>query len=104
MRLVLYESLPPFLSYLRMPPKRLMRLVFMQFSILQFFNATAYPDNIKTVTLPIALLAHAMATELPVCEETATGLRKLLEAQDCFVRAAILRTANTAEEELNLDE
>jgi hypothetical protein len=34
-------------------------------------------------------LARAMALELPPGAELSAGLRKLLEAKDCFVRAAI---------------
>jgi hypothetical protein len=36
-----------------------------------------------------AALAHAMVRLLPDGPELTTGLRKLLEAKDCFVRAAL---------------
>lgn len=62
----------------------------MSYNVLAFFGANAYGDDLVKVTLPIDMLAKAMAAELPNCDETITGLRKLLEAQDCFLRAAQL--------------
>lgn len=38
---------------------------------------------------PISELAHKMAEDLPGGPELTTGLRKLLEAKDCLVRAAL---------------
>lgn len=72
-------------------------------SILQFFGANSYPDDMRKVALPIELLAKAMSSELPICDETAAGLRKLLEAQDCFIRAAMLGILRTSEADLDLD-
>lgn len=37
----------------------------------------------------IGLLARSMIASLPDSAELSAGLRKLLEAKDCFVRAAI---------------
>lgn len=37
---------------------------------------------------PVCELAHQMAKDLPEGPELTTGLRKLLEAKDCLVRAA----------------
>jgi hypothetical protein len=35
------------------------------------------------------MLAEEMSAALPECAELSAGLRKLLEAKDCFVRAAL---------------
>lgn len=39
----------------------------------------------------IGEVAETMAEELPQCAETSAGLRKLLEAKDSFVRAALTK-------------
>lgn len=66
--------------------------------ILQFFAYQHLPPHLQTVSAPIGNLATAMADSLPPSAELTAGLRKLLEAKDCFVRAALveLRTAATA--------
>jgi hypothetical protein len=43
----------------------------------------------REVSKTIAATAHGLVEELPDGPELTTGLRKLLEAKDCFVRAAI---------------
>lgn len=43
----------------------------------------------RATSLACAVLAEDMVTELLDGPELTTGLRKLLEAKDCFVRAAI---------------
>ena len=52
------------------------------------------PPFLQEVSAPCASLAHVMATTLDSSDpiagaEVTAGLRKLLEAKDCFVRAAI---------------
>ena len=58
-------------------------------AILRFFDyehlATQY---LRDVSQPFHAIAHAMAASLDGPELTA-GLRKLLEAKDCMVRAAL---------------
>jgi hypothetical protein len=44
------------------------------------------PYNVAVV---IRATAHEMARALPDSPELTAGLRKLLEAKDCFVRAAV---------------
>ena len=73
----------------------------MVYAILQFFAHEGLPDAMFGVALPMSHLANAMANELPVCEETQEGLRKLLEARECFMRAAMLQMANQSEAEQN---
>lgn len=57
--------------------------------ILKFFSYKHLPELLQAVSKPIALLAYRMAAEMPSGPETTTGLRKLLEAKDCFVRARL---------------
>lgn len=57
--------------------------------ILQYFAYAHLPAHLQDVSRPIGELALAMATVLPNCPETSAGLRKLLEAKDCFVRARL---------------
>lgn len=40
------------------------------------------------------ILKHFKYTHLPECPEKSAGLRKLLEAKDCFVRAAMEAPTN----------
>lgn len=57
--------------------------------ILSHFSYDHLPDNLAEISSACAELAHQMAERLPVDAETTAGLRKLLEAKDCFVRAAL---------------
>lgn len=45
---------------------------------------------IRNASVPFALMAEGMLCDLPDSQELAAGLRKLLEAKDCFVRCAVL--------------
>jgi hypothetical protein len=47
------------------------------------------PPKLQEVSEPIAHLAEAMDATLPDGPEKSAGLRKLLEAKDCFVRAKL---------------
>lgn len=57
--------------------------------ILEYFNYAHLPSNLKKVSKPICDLAVSLAESLPDGAEKQEGLRKLLEAKDCFVRAAL---------------
>ena len=57
--------------------------------ILRFFVYEHLPANLQVVSKPIGDLAREMAATLPPSAETTAGLRKLLEAKDCLVRAAL---------------
>lgn len=59
-------------------------------SILPFFEYSHLPERLQATSKPFHDLAHEMATNGP-CTEVAAGLRKLLEAKDCFVRARVRR-------------
>ena len=56
-------------------------------SIIQYFEYKHLPEHLQTVSKEICEIALKMEEELPDCAEKSAGLRKLLEAKDCFVRA-----------------
>lgn len=56
---------------------------------MKFFNYEHLPQKLQEVSKPIGDLARQMNETLPDGEEKEAGLRKLLEAKDCLVRAAL---------------
>ena len=56
--------------------------------ILRHFDIGHLPDELKVISAPFGALAQDMADKLEGPELTIC-LRKLLEAKDCFVRAAL---------------
>lgn len=64
-------------------------------AILRHFDFAHLPDHLKVVSSASHELAHEMANRLPDGPELTTGLRKLLEAKDCFVRAAVEKARET---------
>jgi hypothetical protein len=56
---------------------------------MKYFDYEHLPANLQTVSKPIGELARNMNRDLPNCAEKSAGLRKLLEAKDCLVRAAL---------------
>jgi hypothetical protein len=56
---------------------------------IQFFEYDHLPKELQVVSRPIAELAHFMEQMLPDGPEKSAGMRKLLEAKDCFVRALL---------------
>lgn len=58
-------------------------------AILKYFAYEHLPAHLRQVSAPAGELARAMDSLLPNCAEKTAGLRKLLEAKDCFVRAAL---------------
>ena len=59
----------------------------MNYPILKYFQYDHLPAKLQTISKPIADLAQQMASDLPEGPEVSAGLRKLLEAKDCFVRS-----------------
>ncbi|MCU0864186.1 MAG: hypothetical protein MUC36_10360 [Planctomycetes bacterium] len=59
--------------------------------ILQFFAYEHLPPHLQAVSKPIGDLARQLESQLPPGAETSAGLHKLLEAKDCFVRAALAK-------------
>lgn len=57
--------------------------------LLQFFKFDHLPENLQTISAPFKQVADIMIEKLPRNPERTSGLRKLLEAKDCFVRAGI---------------
>jgi hypothetical protein len=57
--------------------------------IMRFFAFSHLPPNLQEVSKPIGELAELMEATLPSGAEKSAGLRKLIEAKDCFVRAAL---------------
>lgn len=56
-------------------------------NILDFFEYSHLPKRLQELSKPICELAQNMDDVLPNGPEKSAGLRKLLEAKDCFVRA-----------------
>lgn len=57
--------------------------------LLKYFVYSHLPEHLQTVAYRSCELAYQMVDALPDGPELTTGLRKLLEAKDCFVRAAL---------------
>jgi hypothetical protein len=58
--------------------------------ILRYFDYEHLPEHLQEVSKPAGLLAREMIETLGNSHpELHEGLRKLLEAKDCFVRAAL---------------
>lgn len=57
--------------------------------ILKFFTFAHLPEHLQEPSRTIAAVAEKMDADLPDCAEKSAGLRKLLEAKDCFVRAKL---------------
>lgn len=58
-------------------------------AVLRFFAYQHLPAVLQEISKPLHDLAWAMARKLPGDPELTAGLRKLLEAKDCLVRAAL---------------
>lgn len=57
--------------------------------ILRHFAWSHLPERLQPTSRAVADLALQMVGRLPDGPELVSGLRKLLEAKDCFVRAAL---------------
>lgn len=57
--------------------------------ILQFFAWGHLPNRLRSTSQLCAELAQVMVIATPDGPELTVGLRKLLEAKDCFVRAML---------------
>lgn len=63
----------------------------MQDRMLQFFAYEHLPPHLREVSRPFSDLARSMVESLPANAERTAGLRKLLEAKDCAVRALLFK-------------
>lgn len=57
--------------------------------LLRYFEYGHLPERLQSYSVPFAELALDVVTALPDGPELTAGLRKLLEAKDCIVRAAV---------------
>ncbi|OUC99348.1 hypothetical protein CA984_03740 [Streptosporangium minutum] len=57
--------------------------------MVSYFEFEHLPPKLQAASKPCHDLAHEMIEQLPDGPELTAGLRKLLEAKDCFVRAAL---------------
>lgn len=57
--------------------------------ILEFFVYDHLPEPLRSVSVECYGLAEYMENELPDGPEKTVGMRKLLEAKDCFVRSVL---------------
>jgi hypothetical protein len=58
-------------------------------AILEFFAYEHLPERLRDISRRFSVMAHALAVDLDGPELTVC-LRKLLEAKDCAVRAALV--------------
>lgn len=57
--------------------------------ILRYFSYAHLPAKLQEISKPFAELAEKIDSELAPSAETSVSLRKLLEAKDAAVRAAL---------------
>lgn len=57
--------------------------------IMKHFAYEHLPERLQSVSKPVGELARLLDETLPDCAEKSAGLRKLLEAKDCLVRAKL---------------
>jgi hypothetical protein len=58
-------------------------------AIMKYFTYEHLPAQLQAVSQPVGELAWKMENMLPDGPEKEAGLRKLLEAKDCLVRALL---------------
>ena len=59
--------------------------------MMQFFAYEHLPPHLQDVSRQFHVLAEHIVTNLPSNPERTAGLRKLLEAKDCAVRARLYK-------------
>ena len=57
--------------------------------LLKYFTYGHLPEQLAKVSKPFCVTAHELTNTLPESPELTACLRKLLEAKDCAVRAAL---------------
>jgi hypothetical protein len=68
--------------------------------ILKYFQYSHLPARLQEISKPFALLAQLIETDTPGGPEKSAGLRKLLEAKDCIVRANLPSEENDVHPDL----
>lgn len=61
--------------------------------ILRYFKYDHLPAHLQAISKPFCDMAQSIADGETSGPETTTGLRKLLEAKDCIVRAHLYEKA-----------
>ena len=56
---------------------------------IKYFKYDHLPPKLQEVSKPIGDLARELEQSIPDSPEKSAGMRKLLEAKDCFVRASL---------------
>lgn len=59
--------------------------------MMKFFQYAHLKEELQAISKPFSELAHELVETLPCNPERAAALRKLLEAKDCAVRAALFK-------------
>lgn len=67
--------------------------------ILKYFQYAHLPSNLQVISGKVFEIVHWMENHLPECAEKDVGLRKLLEAKDCFIRAELNKTGTEVKQE-----
>ncbi|WP_321339675.1 hypothetical protein [uncultured Cohaesibacter sp.] len=58
---------------------------------MQFFTYSHLPEHLQKVSKPFSNVASQLVNDLPRNPERSAALRKLLEAKDAAVRAAVAK-------------
>lgn len=59
--------------------------------MMQFFAYEHLPAHLQEISKPFGEMAKQIVETLPANAERTAGLRKLLEAKDCIVRAKLYK-------------
>lgn len=57
--------------------------------LLTYFNSSHLSKELQSVVAPFQELANQIVLQVPESAEKTVGIRKLLEAKDCIVRASL---------------
>jgi len=63
--------------------------------LMQFFVWDHLPSHLRVISQPFGELAQRLVETVPANLERSEALRKLLEAKDCAVRAAVYKVSQS---------
>jgi len=72
--------------------------------IVPWFDSSHLPEHLRPIALEIEGAAVFMLAALHDSYELEAGLRKLLEAKDCFVRAKIITDQDNNQTKLRIED
>ena len=58
-------------------------------SNIKYFTYKHLPEHLRTISQPCCEIAEFMVEHIEPSEELKAGIRHLMEAKDCFVRAGL---------------